>query len=110
MSNDPYPVFNILDAELQELTAQKPFPKPEDSSEDWDPAEPLEGKEQWKTLREKWATPDWDEGKGRIQEEFVGGWAAALGWDAGLSQLSKMPKWVNDHFDKLYVAAPLMTN
>ena len=108
VSDDPYPVFNILDAELQELTAKKPFPEPEDSSEDWDPVEPLEGEEQWKIVRKKWAAPDWGEEK--VQEEFVGGWAAALGWDVGLSQWAKMPKWVNDQFDKLYVAAPLITN
>lgn len=108
MSNDPYPVFNILDAELQELTAMEPFPKPKDSSEDWDYAEPLKDQEQWKIVREKWAAPDWDDGK--VQEKFVGGWATALGWDTGLSRWAKMPKWVNDQFDKLYVAAPLITN
>ncbi|XXG96345.1 histone H2A.Z [Hypoxylon texense] len=110
ISEDPYPVFNTADAKLQELTAKRRFPGPKDAGEDWDPAERLAGKEQWKMVWEKWAAPDWDEGGRKVQEEFVGGWAAALGWDAGLSQWAKMPKQVHDQFDKLYVAAALMTN
>ncbi|KHN98868.1 uncharacterized protein MAM_03330 [Metarhizium album ARSEF 1941] len=109
MSNDPYPVFNMLDAELEELTAQEPFPEDEGSNENWDPAEPLQTTEQWELVREKWAVPDWDQGTGQVQEEFVSGWTVALGWDAGLSQWAKIPQWVNAQFDRLYVAAPLIT-
>ncbi|KAI1198695.1 putative transcriptional activator srcap-like protein [Nemania serpens] len=111
MSKDPYPVFDILDAELRELTAEKPFPKPDDCNQDFASAEPLEDEEQWKIVKQKWGAPDWDgeTGERHVQEEFVGGWTQALGWDAGLSQWAKIPRWVNDQFDKLYVAAPLVT-
>ncbi|TWU71091.1 hypothetical protein ED733_002692 [Metarhizium rileyi] len=109
MSNDPYPVFSILDAELQALTAEKAFPEPQDSNEAWDPAESLQTAEQWQTVREKWAVPDWDQGASQVQQDFVSGWAAALGWDTGLSQWAKIPEWVNAQFDTLFVAAPLIT-
>ncbi|EFY85733.1 putative transcriptional activator srcap-like protein [Metarhizium acridum CQMa 102] len=109
MSNDPYPVFNILDAELQELTAEEPFPQSEGSNQDWDPAESPQTIEQWEMVREQWAVPDWDQGTGKVQEVFVSSWMAALGWDARLSQWAKMPKWVHHQFDGLYVDAPLMT-
>lgn len=85
MSKDPYPVFDILDAELQELTATKPFPQPEHSKQDWDSAAPLEGKEQWEIVRQKWAAPDWDGegGEGHVQEEFRGRLGAGTGLGCG---------------------------
>ncbi|KAI1819780.1 putative transcriptional activator srcap-like protein [Xylaria intraflava] len=108
-SEDPYPVFDIVDAELVTLFADKPFPKPEKSRENWKPDEVLEGRAQWEIVRKKWAWPDWSQDGREVQEEFVGGWAATLGWDKGLSKWANMPKGIKDQFDDLYVAAPLIT-
>ncbi|KAI3326680.1 hypothetical protein HD806DRAFT_413055 [Xylariaceae sp. AK1471] len=108
-SVDPYPAFDLADAESQDLSADKPFLIPKDASKNWEPARALEGKQQWEVVREKWATPDWAMFGEEVQEEFIGGWAAALGWDTDLSKWAKMPTRMYDQFDTLYVAAPLIT-
>ncbi|KAI1113394.1 hypothetical protein F5Y14DRAFT_452108 [Nemania sp. NC0429] len=53
MSGGPCPVFGILDAGLQRLTAGGAFPEPGHSNQDWKSVEPLEGKEQWEHVRQK---------------------------------------------------------
>lgn len=130
MSEDKLPAFNILDASLEDLDAEKKFPVPVSASKQWVGAEPQEGKPQWEEVHKLWATPDWDndhsatseedeeekdvegevrEEKVSVQTKFVAMWAAAFGWDGMLAKVAKVPSLLDKRFDQLYVAAPLLT-
>ncbi|RWA09800.1 hypothetical protein EKO27_g5282 [Xylaria grammica] len=119
MSDDRLQIFDILDADLQSLISEKPFPEPPPPHPYWDPVAPLPGAQQWADVRSTWEKPDWDtnevSGSGQkqaepgVQTQFVTGWAESFGWDVALAQLAKIPKKLDDLFDELYVAAPLLT-
>ncbi|XDG01442.1 hypothetical protein ABKA04_001057 [Annulohypoxylon sp. FPYF3050] len=61
MSQDQLPVFNIKDAMLQEIDAEKGFPAEEYSSPDWEPDQPaIVPSEQWTAVHDIWKTPAWN--------------------------------------------------
>ncbi|KAH6867557.1 hypothetical protein B0T10DRAFT_597168 [Thelonectria olida] len=118
MSQDTLKVFSILDADLRELPAIKPFPDEEWSNENWGPdTTPDQDKDaaQWDKVRQKWETPEWNEDDEHekesqdVQTTFVQTWAEVFQWDSTLSSLAKIPKFLDQRFNDLYMTAPLMT-
>ncbi|KAG5661276.1 hypothetical protein KAF25_005398, partial [Fusarium avenaceum] len=110
MSEDTLKAFNILDAGLEDLPADKSFPDPEWSDKSWEPDEPKKGAAQWHAVHDKWKSPDWNERRSKdAQTGFVDTWAKTFGWDSALSGLAKIPKLLDERFDNLYVNAPLIT-
>ncbi|KAL8372578.1 hypothetical protein RB595_002087 [Gaeumannomyces hyphopodioides] len=108
-SRDNLPVYNIADATLVRLTAEKVFPKPAASNADWEPAEPpKDAVEHYGAVLEVWKKPTLGSGGRR---GFVDSWASAFGWgqDKMAGKMGAMPKKIRSRFEKLYVAAPLMT-
>jgi hypothetical protein len=112
MSRDPFPVFNIQDATLQPLWAERPFPMSEASNQALEPATPAKGPQQWKSVHDAWETPALGTGK-EGQAGFVSLWAKTFGWAENiLGEISSsMPGGLRDQkrFDKLFIAAPLLT-
>jgi hypothetical protein len=112
MSNDPYPPFKVADADLQSLTAEKPFPPWSETSGVWAPRKPYTGNEiakQYEAVEKTWANPGWGTGDDG-QSGFVKMWATAFGWDSGLmSSVAAIPKRLSKQFNNLYIAAPMLT-
>jgi hypothetical protein len=109
MSEDTLKAFDILDAGLLDITGQK-FPNEEWSDAKWEPEKPKEGAEQWGIVHEKWKSPDWNDNKTKdVQTSFVDMWASKFGWGDALSGLGKIPKFLDERFNDLYVGAPLVT-
>lgn len=101
-SRDPLPIYNIADATLVRLTAEKVFPKPAASNADWEPAEPAQDvAEHYDAVLGAWGKPALASDG---QRGFVNSWASAFGWGRG-----QMSGKIRSRFKKLYVAAPLMT-
>lgn len=143
MAEDRLQVFSVLDADLQSLVSERPFPAVVAAGGQWEAVKPLKGgRRQWDEVAGLWEEPDWDEdgdgsgggggsaveeeeedgesgngdsnGEGDeehpgVQTQFVTGWAAAFGWDTALARLAKMPERLGDAFDRVYIAAPLLT-
>jgi hypothetical protein len=110
MSKDTLKAFDILDAGLEDIPADKTFPDPGWSDESWEPDEPKEGAAQWDAVHVKWKSPDWNDGEAKdVQTGFVDTWAKTFGWDSALSGLAKIPKLLDERFNNLYVGAPLIT-
>ncbi|KAI1092447.1 hypothetical protein F5B19DRAFT_209814 [Rostrohypoxylon terebratum] len=129
MSQDRLPVFNIMDAMLQEIDAEKGFPSEEDSSPDWKPDQPtIVPSEQWTAVHDKWKTPAWNtddydketsteggqerevvEESRDVQTQFVESWVEAFQWNSALSTFARMPRMLDKRFNELFVAAPMMT-
>lgn len=115
MSEDKLQTFKILDAQLESIPADKFFPVEKAALRDWDAVEPLADKEQFGTVHDKWASPDWNmEEAGSsletgVQKSFVSRWAEAFNWDANMSNMAKLPKRLDKRFGKLYLGAPQLT-
>ncbi|KAI0901553.1 hypothetical protein F4806DRAFT_490030 [Annulohypoxylon nitens] len=129
MSQDRLPVFNVMDAMLQEIDAEKGFPAEEYSSPDWEPDQStVVPSEQWTAVHDKWKSPAWNtdeydedvltecdrevevqEDTRDVQTQFVKSWAEAFQWDSALSTLARMPRMLDKRFNELFVAAPMMT-
>ncbi|KAA8647060.1 hypothetical protein EYZ11_008797 [Aspergillus tanneri] len=108
LSPDKLPQFNIEQADLQRIPAEKPFPPCVPSHPEWEP-DTAHGTSQWTEVRDHWATPDWSTGEDG-QKGFVETWAKTFRWDSEfLSTLAPMPQTLKKDFLNLYVAAPLMT-
>lgn len=108
MAPDKLPTFNIEDADLEELRAEKSFPNPTLSHTEWEPDDPQTGVAQWKAAHDSWTNPAWGIGP-EGQVGFVRKCAEALGWDNTMSQFAAFPVRLQEKFEELYVAAPLMT-
>ncbi|RYP41838.1 hypothetical protein DL767_000739 [Monosporascus sp. MG133] len=110
-SLDPFPVFNIADAELQRIGAKDASPRRGDSK-DWEPGKPFgndEIEKQYKAVYDAWVNPAGKRGT-QGQKEFVRTWATALGWNAtALSSIASIPERLKGGFTKIYVAPPLLT-
>ncbi|MCJ1345798.1 hypothetical protein MMC31_004007, partial [Peltigera leucophlebia] len=57
MAPDKLPTFNIEDADLQELPAEKTFPNSTPSHPEWEPDNPQSGAAQWKAVHDNWMNP-----------------------------------------------------
>lgn len=108
MAPDKLPTFNIEDADLQEIPAEKNFPNPNLSHTEWEPDDPQSGVAQWKAVQDSWTNPTWGIGS-EGQMGFVGKWAEVFGWDTAMSKLAAFPWGLQERFEELYVVAPLMT-
>ncbi|KAM5519639.1 hypothetical protein FOXYSP1_18063 [Fusarium oxysporum f. sp. phaseoli] len=71
MSEDTSKAFNILAQGERVLKAKKPFPETESPEDDWNPDKPKDGAEQWNDVHNKWSSPEWNEGRGDVQQTFV---------------------------------------
>ncbi|KAK3395147.1 hypothetical protein B0H63DRAFT_408500 [Podospora didyma] len=60
MSADTLQTFKILDADWQDLPADKYFPAIVGGDDDWVGEGPLYGAAQWNAVHAAWKTPDWD--------------------------------------------------
>ncbi|KAI3580495.1 hypothetical protein IWW34DRAFT_819555 [Fusarium oxysporum f. sp. albedinis] len=71
MSEDTLKAFNILAQGERVLKAKKPFPETESPEDDWNPGKPKDGAEQWNDVHNKWSSPEWNEGRGDVQQTLV---------------------------------------
>ncbi|KAI0890544.1 uncharacterized protein GGS22DRAFT_151195 [Annulohypoxylon maeteangense] len=107
LSDDPFPAFNVDDANLQRLLAEKAFPPFPDADQAWAPDVPLEDEGQFDAVYTDWTTPSMgDEG----QKGFVSTLAQCMTWDdvPGLKEMASIPTQLAKKFKNLYVAAPLI--
>lgn len=133
LSQDPYPVFNVADASLVELVADRHFHKPQASNaelfapqpsfEDKLPSEPKPTEEevqqavrkQYEAVKTTWEEPLW---KAPEVKTFVEVWENALKWNVdagfnsaathGLSDIAAIPKNMKEQFMDTYMAPPLL--
>ncbi|PCD29826.1 hypothetical protein FGRA07_10830 [Fusarium graminearum] len=134
LSQDPYPVFDVADASLVELTAEKHFEKPKDSNaklfapqpsfEDQLPTEPKPTdeaiqkaiKDQYEAVLEAWKAPAWE---ATDVKAFVNLWESSLKWDVaagfnsgstgGLADIAAIPEKTKEQFMDIYMAPPLLS-
>ena len=116
LSPDKLPRFNIADADLLNLTAQKHFPEQTSPHQEFRPVEPLvdskshEDTPQYDAVFDAWTHPAWESVMPGAAARFVQKWARTFGWDAAaLSQLAALPAKLEAQFSGLYVVAPLLT-
>ncbi|KAI1457411.1 hypothetical protein F4805DRAFT_467424 [Annulohypoxylon moriforme] len=112
LSDDPFPAFNVDDANLQRLTAEKPFPSFSDSDQAWAPGVPFADEEvgkQFDAVYDGWTDPSMGSGD-EGQKGFVGTLAQCMMWDnvSGLKDIAGIPERLKKSFMDLYVAAPLL--
>jgi hypothetical protein len=133
LSQDPYPVFNIADASLVELIAERHFEKPKESNaelfapqpsfEDKLPPEPKPTKEavqqaikdQYKAVLDTWKAPKW---KATEVKTFVNLWESSIKWNVsagfnssatgGLADIAAIPEKTREQFMNIYMAPPLL--
>ncbi|KAK6860469.1 hypothetical protein PG995_004105 [Apiospora arundinis] len=113
MSADPFPAFDVDDANIQRLRATRPFPTIAQADDRWAPGVPFmdkEVKQQFDAVYDGWTKPAMGTGDGG-QRGFVGVLAQSLKWDnvAGLKAMAGIPERLAKGFMDLYVAAPLLT-
>lgn len=109
MSPDPFPAYKVADADLQELTAERPFPAMVTAEDKWAPVKPNDDvKKRYEDVHEAWASPVLGE-KG--QQVFVGALSQSLGWSdvSGLQSIAGIPDRLQKGFMNMYVASPLLT-
>ncbi|KAF4472326.1 hypothetical protein FALBO_770 [Fusarium albosuccineum] len=109
MSPDPFPAYKVADADLQELTAKRPFPVIITAEDAWAPVKPNDVVEKrYEDVHDAWANPVLEE-KG--QQEFVAALAQSLGWSdvSGLQSIARIPDRLKRGFMDMYVAPPLLT-
>ncbi|KAI1773210.1 hypothetical protein F4818DRAFT_120559 [Hypoxylon cercidicola] len=126
MAPDPFPAYDVADADLVELDAEKAFPTLADADAAWAPAKPLTGngsgngggvQNQYDAVLRTWSVPPLgSDEEGR--QGFVGALAAAFKWDLadGMARIvdefkskAGMPERLKSGFMDLYVAAPLLS-
>ncbi|EWY81740.1 hypothetical protein FOYG_15957 [Fusarium oxysporum NRRL 32931] len=90
------PPFNILAQGERVLKAKKPFPETESPEDDWNPGKPKDGAEQWNDVHNKWSSPEWNKGRGDVQQTFVDSWSENFGWGKALSEVAKLPKLLGE--------------
>ncbi|OTA84774.1 hypothetical protein M434DRAFT_377374 [Hypoxylon sp. CO27-5] len=113
MSPDPFPPYQVADANLQRLFSEKPFPAITTADPAWEPDQPHMGndpKEQYDAVYNAWTkastSPD-DE----MQKGFVEILAESLKWKKSdeMKGIAGIPARLKEGFMNLYVAAPLLT-
>ncbi|KAI1660150.1 hypothetical protein F4813DRAFT_351129 [Daldinia decipiens] len=113
MAPDPFPAYQVADADLQSLFSENPFPKIVDADEAWAPDKPSTGEQvedQYTAVHEAWSNPALgsdDDG----QKGFVGALADSLKWNITdeMKSIAGIPERLKKGFMNLYVAAPLLT-
>ncbi|KAF4963303.1 hypothetical protein FSARC_8671 [Fusarium sarcochroum] len=107
-SPDPFPAYKVADADLQELTAERPFPAMVTAEDAWAPSKPNPvAKKQYEDVHEAWANPVLEK-KG--QQGFVAILAQSLGWRdvSELQGIAGIPDKLSKGFMNIYVASPLL--
>ncbi|PTD06143.1 hypothetical protein FCULG_00012381 [Fusarium culmorum] len=109
VSPDPFPAYNVADADLQELTAEKSLPTMMTVDSAWAPVKPNEDvKKRYEDVHQAWMNPVVGESG---QQGFVGTLAQSLGWGdvSGLKNIAGIPDRLKKGFMNMYVASPLLT-
>lgn len=91
MSPDPFPAYKVADADLQELTAERPFPAMVIAEDAWAPVKPNDNvKKRYEDVHEAWENPVLEE-KG--QQGFVSALAQSLRFSdvSGLQSIAGIP-------------------
>ncbi|KAI1406916.1 hypothetical protein F5Y13DRAFT_183807 [Hypoxylon sp. FL1857] len=112
---DPFPPYQVADADLQTLLSEKPFPALATADDAWAPDQPSTGdnvKEQYDAVYGAWNNASTSPGNG-VQKGFVELLAKTMQWKtAGISgdaQLVPGIPYTEEEFMNSYVAAPLLT-
>lgn len=113
LSLDKLPAAGTADKNIEEIPAEKQFPPVTSSNGRWEPAPHPAGEDdqKWKSVHDTWNNPSLGKG-GEGQAGFVSLLAEALNWDntdSRLSKLAGLPKRMNERFDDLFIAAPLIS-
>ncbi|KAI0409855.1 hypothetical protein F4802DRAFT_592738 [Xylaria palmicola] len=113
MAPDPFPAYEVADADLQTLHSERPFPDVVDADEAWAPGQwPAEDQveDQYDAVLQAWSEPPLGEGEGGRQG-FVGILAKTFNWAIAdeMKGIAGMPERLKNGFKDLYVAAPLLT-
>ncbi|KAI1819366.1 hypothetical protein F4861DRAFT_527244 [Xylaria intraflava] len=113
LAPDPFPAYEVADADLQRLLSEKPFPTIATADDAWAPAPPLadnDPAEQYDAVHNAWANPSLGTGD-QGSQGFVQVLASSLKWKIvdELKSIANIPARLNETFNDLYVAAPLLT-
>lgn len=111
MSPDPFPAYEVADADLAELDAERPLPAIFTADGAWAPAKPNDDvKKQYEAVHEAWSNPALGPGDDG-QKGFVAVLAESLRWDGAskLQDIAGIPDRLKKGFMNMYVASPLMT-
>ncbi|TGJ87821.1 hypothetical protein E0Z10_g925 [Xylaria hypoxylon] len=113
MSLDPFPAYEVADADLQRLLSERTFPEVIDADDAWAPDQrPADGnvQGQYDAVLDAWSEPALEEGDGGRQG-FVGVLAGAFKWAVAgeMKSIAGIPERLKNGFMDLYVAAPLLT-
>ncbi|KAI0536511.1 hypothetical protein GGR58DRAFT_528184 [Xylaria digitata] len=113
MSLDPFPAYEVADADLQRLLSERSFPAIIEADDAWGPDQQhADGdiQEQYDAVVNAWSNPPLGEGdEGR--QGFVGYLAEAFKWAVvdEMKSIAGIPERLRNGFMDLYVAAPLLT-
>ncbi|KAJ4007417.1 hypothetical protein NW752_007603 [Fusarium irregulare] len=108
MSPDPFPAYKVADADLQELSAERPLPAMTTVDTAWAPVKPNEDvKKRYEDIHQAWVNPVVGE---KDQQSFVGTLAQSLSWGdvSGLKRIAGIPDRLKKGFMNMYVASPLL--
>ncbi|KAI1426137.1 hypothetical protein F5Y12DRAFT_310178 [Xylaria sp. FL1777] len=114
MAPDPFPPYEVADADLQRLLSERPFPTIATSNDAWAPGPPLTSDDdpagQYDAVHDAWANPSLGTGD-QGSKGFVEVLAGSLKWKIvdELRDIASIPARLNKTFKDLYVAAPLLT-
>ena len=109
MSPDPFPAYKVADADLQELTAERPLPAITTVDAAWAPVKPSDNvQKRYEDVHQAWMNPVVGESD---QKDFVGTLAQSLSWGdvSGLKSVAGIPDRLKKGFMNMYVASPLLT-
>jgi hypothetical protein len=90
ISPDPFPAYKVADADLQELTAERPFPSMVTVDDSWAPVKQNDdAQKRYEEVYEAWTNPLLGE---TVQQGFVGTLAESLGWSdvSGLRNIARI--------------------
>ncbi|RYP91655.1 hypothetical protein DL770_002221 [Monosporascus sp. CRB-9-2] len=112
MAPDPFPPYEVADADLQRLLSERPFPTLATADDAWAPLPYADGevKNQYDDVYDAWTNPLLGTGD-QGQQGFVGVLANSLKWATAsdMKSITGIPERLKNGFMNLYVAAPLLT-
>lgn len=107
LSQDKIPRFNAIDAMSQSVSVQgqEPiFPKYVDANQNWSSDKVVDKDKQWGVVRDLWEKP---EAGVESRQKTLDLWQDTIFWEKELK--GDIPRTLLGKFDKLYLAAPLVS-
>ncbi|KAI1277735.1 hypothetical protein F5Y07DRAFT_84541 [Xylaria sp. FL0933] len=108
---DPFPAYDVADADLQRLLSERSFPDIVEADGAWAPYQrdaDENVQDQYDSVLDKWSNPT-IEGGDEGRSGFVGAVVKAFKWVLADEMKSDLPDRLKNGFKDLYVAVPLLT-